>query len=42
MNPIETGTESNYFSAKIIDKEYMCKQVRDDSTALYVKEPDKT
>ena len=43
MNPIVEGTEPNYWlSALIIDKDYMCKQVRDDSTALYIKEPGKT
>ena len=43
MNPIVEGTEPNYWlSAMILDKDVMCKQVRDDSTALYVKEPGKT
>ena len=43
MNPIVENTEPNYWlSAMIIDREYMCKQVRDDSEALYVKEPGKT
>lgn len=43
MNPIVDGAEPNYWlSAMIIDKEYMCAQVRDDSKALYVKEPGKT
>lgn len=43
MNPIVEGTEPNYWlSAMIIDKEYMCKQVRDDSKALYIKEKGKT
>lgn len=43
MNPIVDGTVPNYWlSALIIKPEFMCKQVRDDSTALYVKEPDKT
>ena len=43
MNPIVDGTEPNYWlSALIIDDEYMCKQVRDDSTACYIKEPEKT
>ena len=43
MNPIAEGTEPNYWlSALIIDPEFMCKQVRDDSRALYVKEPGKT
>jgi len=39
MNPIVEGTEPNYWlSCMIIDRDAMCKQVRDDSTALYVKE----
>lgn len=43
MNPIVDGCEPNYWlSAIIIDKEYMCKQVRDDSQALYIKEKGKT
>ena len=43
MNPIVDGTEPNYWlSAMIIDEAYMCKQVRDDANALYVKEPGKT
>ncbi len=43
MNPITEGTNPNYWlSALIIDKEYMCKQVRDDSHALYIKEKGKT
>ena len=43
MNPIVEGTEPNYWlSAMILDESVMCKQVRDDSTALYVKEPGKT
>jgi len=43
MNPIVEGTEPNYWlSAMIIDREYMCKQVRDDSNALYIKEVGKT
>lgn len=43
MNPIIDGAEPNYWlSAMIIDKEYMCKQVRDDGRALYVKEKGKT
>lgn len=43
MNPIVPGTEPNYWlSAMIIDKEYMCKQVRDDSKALYISEKGKT
>jgi dTDP-4-amino-4,6-dideoxygalactose transaminase len=43
MNPIVDGTEPNYWlSCLIIDEEYMCKQVRDDSTPLYVAEQGKT
>ena len=43
MNPICDGTEPNYWlSALIIDEDYMCKQVRDDSQALYVPEKGKT
>lgn len=43
MNPIVDETEPNYWlSAVIIDKDYMCRQVRDDSNALYVKEKGKT
>ena len=43
MNPIVDETEPNYWlSAMIIDKDYMCRQVRDDSDALYVKEKGKT
>ena len=43
MNPITAGTEPNYWlSALIIDKDYMCRQVRDDSKALYIKEKGKS
>ena len=43
MNPITKGTEPNYWlSAMIIDADAMCRQVRDDSTALYIKEPGKS
>lgn len=43
MNPIADETEPNYWlSAMIIDKDYMCPQVRDDSKALFVKEKGKT
>lgn len=43
MNPIVADTGPNYWlSAMIIDKEHMCKQIRDDSHALYIKEPGKT
>lgn len=39
MNPIFKGSEPNYWlSCLIIDKEAMCKQVRDDSKALYIPE----
>ena len=43
MNPITDGTEPNYWlSALIIDKDAMCKQVRDDHEALYIKESGKS
>ena len=43
MNPIVEGTEPNYWlSAIILDEDAMSKQVRDDSSALYVKEEGKT
>ena len=43
MAPITEGTEPNYWlSAMIIDKDYMCKQIRDDSKALYISEKGKT
>ena len=43
MNPIVEGTVPNYWlSALIIDSEAMCRQVRDDSQALYIKKPGKT
>ena len=43
MNPIVPGTEPNYWlSCMIIDRDAMCKQVRDDTNALYVKEAGKT
>lgn len=43
MNPIAEGTKPNYWlSALIIDEAYMCKQVRDDKEALYIKESGKT
>ena len=43
MNPIVEDTQPNYWlSAMIIDKQYMCKQVRGDLTATYVKEKGKT
>ncbi len=43
MNPIVPGTNPNYWlSALVIEKKYMCKQVRDDSNAIYIKEKGKT
>ena len=43
MNPIVNGCEPNYWlSALIIDKDCMCKQVRDDSTAIYQSEHGKS
>ena len=43
MQPIVDGCVPNYWlSALIIDEEAMCKQVRDDSTALYVAEKGKS
>lgn len=43
MNPITDDTNPNYWlSACLIDKDYMCKQVRDDSRALYVLEHGKS
>ncbi len=43
MNPIVEGCEPNYWlSALIIDKDYMCKQVRDDSSAIYLPEHGKS
>ncbi len=43
MNPITEGTKPNYWlSALIIDKDAMCKQVRDDSKAVYVPEKGKS
>lgn len=43
MNPIVDGCKPNYWlSALIIDETAMCKQVRDDSEALYIKENGKT
>lgn len=42
MNPIVPDTEPNFWlSALIIDKDYMCKTVRDDSRALYIAEKGK-
>ena len=43
MNPITDGTNPNYWlSALIIDRDYMCKQVRDESKALYIGESGKS
>jgi len=43
MNPIVEGCEPNYWlSAIIIDEAAMCKQVRDDNTALYQPEHGKS
>lgn len=43
MNPIVDNTEPNYWlSALIIDKDAMCKQVRDDRKALYIPEKGKS
>ncbi len=43
MNPITEGTEPNYWlSCMTVNPEAMCKQVRDDSNALYVSEKGKT
>ena len=44
MNPYDESTsEPNFWlSCMIIDKDAMCKQVRDDSTALYIPEEKKT
>ena len=43
MNPIIENSNPNYWlSALVIDKDYMCRQVRSDTEALYVKEKGKT
>ena len=43
MNPILADSEPNYWlSCIVIDRDAMCKQVRDDGTALYISEPGKT
>ena len=43
MNPIVESTQPNYWlSAMLIDKEYMCKQVRDDTKAVCIPEQGKT
>lgn len=43
MNPITADTEPNYWlSALIIDKNAMCKQVRDDTKAIFIPEKGKS
>ena len=43
MNPVVEDSEPNYWlSAMIIDNDYMCKQVRDDSEAVFIPEKGKT
>ena len=43
MNPILSNTVPNYWlSAMIIEKKYMCKQVRSDTESLFVEEKNKT
>lgn len=43
MNPIVEDADPNYWlSAMIIDKDSMCRQVRDDTAALYIHEKGKT
>ncbi|MBQ2945386.1 MAG: DegT/DnrJ/EryC1/StrS family aminotransferase [Clostridia bacterium] len=43
MNPITPDTEPNYWlSAMVIDREYMCRQTRDEKTASYVSEEGKS
>ena len=43
MNPITEGTEPNYWlSALIINEDAMCKQVRGECDALYIKEEGKS
>lgn len=44
MNPIydEKIVPNYWLSALIVDKDYMCRQVRDDSRTLYIKEKGKT
>lgn len=43
MNPITENSEPNYWlSAIIIDSKYMCNQVRDDKSVIYVSESGKT
>lgn len=43
MNPYFSDSEPNFWlSCLLINEEAMCRQVRDDSEALYIKEPGKT
>lgn len=43
MNPVTPGSEPNYWlSAMVIDGEYMCRQTRDDTKALFVTEKGKS
>ena len=43
MNPILPDSEANYWlSAMVIDRDAMCRQVRDDAKALYISEPGKS
>ena len=43
MNPIVEGAEPNYWlSSLIIDKDAMCKQIRDDAEAIYISEHGKS
>lgn len=43
MNPIVGDTNPNYWlSAMIIDKDYMCEQSRDDTTATFISEKGKS
>lgn len=43
LNPITPGSEPNYWlTALVIDADAMCRQLRDDSRALYVPEKGKT
>ena len=43
MNPVLPGSKPNYWlSALILDADAMCRQIRDDSKALYIPEHEKT
>ena len=43
MNPILSNSVPNYWlSAMIINKDYMCKQIRSDTESLFIKEKNKT